>query len=119
MGKPFQKCDSKFSVWATLDNQKQDKNELVKKWTNSYFSDQLPDTFKIDLDEFEKISGCSINYDYKQLIFLKSYKSSLNFKILHPAAFKMLLEVIYNQIFACTPSQLNMAWKHKNVYYAS
>ena len=116
----FQNSDSKLSNHSRLESRAIDKNTVLKVWQSSYFSDHFPDSFgAISVGQMNKIQGFSGFYDYVSILYLKSYKSSLHFKILHPCAFSNLSDKIYQQVFEQVPVQLTNSWKYENVFYAS
>eukprot|EP00835_Amoeboradix_gromovi_P000326 NODE_11_length_46995_cov_0.451872.p9 type:complete len:460 gc:universal NODE_11_length_46995_cov_0.451872:39018-37639(-) len=112
----FEKSDSKMDIHKCLDGTRFNSKELKAKWTQSYFPDQFPKVFHNPIESLDK-SGASDYFDYYSIVFLKSYKSSLHMKILHPKAFSKLSEQIYDSIFGKLNENLQNSWSVPNVYY--
>eukprot|EP00834_Sanchytrium_tribonematis_P005108 NODE_289_length_10645_cov_0.615115.p2 type:complete len:449 gc:universal NODE_289_length_10645_cov_0.615115:2157-3503(+) len=113
------KSDLELNPHTKLDAAKIGKDILLTQWEMSFFKAQFPTSFakfKMNLSEYP---GYYEYFEYYSIVYLKTFKSSVHMKILHPRAFLDVSEAIYNNIFENTPTVLVDGWKHENVHCTS
>eukprot|EP00834_Sanchytrium_tribonematis_P005494 NODE_336_length_9298_cov_0.577889.p2 type:complete len:462 gc:universal NODE_336_length_9298_cov_0.577889:7276-5891(-) len=94
---------------------------ILSRWCEYYFPNQLPDIFTtFNERDLNSVKNESIFFDYLNLTHLKSFRTSLSMKLLHPTAYLALCEAIKSKIFDNVPNVLDKPWrKCKYVYCAT
>eukprot|EP00835_Amoeboradix_gromovi_P006184 NODE_682_length_5232_cov_0.148646.p4 type:complete len:131 gc:universal NODE_682_length_5232_cov_0.148646:4928-4536(-) len=111
--------DSTMKIHKKLSEGKHSVSDTVTKWYQSFFPDQLPQMYHTYYD-LKSYTGYSDFYDYLPITYLKSKNVSLTTKIIHPAAFAELCDIVHNNVFLNVPPVLSNSWsKCSNIHYAS